>query len=104
MRRFCPYCGKQITAGAIKCHYCGRILKDIVSQKKEGNESKGEKTEQIESCSISLFDLVTSRYVINTGKWYNVLGGVLWKELFERTYLLEPMLWLLRKNTSGQDN
>jgi len=60
MSRFCPYCGKQITAGAIKCHYCGRILKDIVSQKKEGNESKGEKTEQIESCSISLFDLVKS--------------------------------------------
>lgn len=60
MRRFCPYCGQQITAGAIKCHYCGRILKDMVNHKKDGNDSKVEKTEQIESSSISLFELLKS--------------------------------------------
>ena len=60
MRKFCPYCGKQITAGAIKCHYCGRTLKDSVSQKTEGNESKKKKNNQIEYCPKSLFELVKS--------------------------------------------
>ncbi|MDD4320300.1 MAG: zinc ribbon domain-containing protein [Acidaminococcaceae bacterium] len=57
MHKFCPYCGKQITASAIKCNYCGRMLKAGSSKKEADSESGGEVNKAKNSYSTRLLEL-----------------------------------------------